>query len=208
MGRSAVTLGPTGRALLGLLVAFFALLYPPHLAWGEGTDPLGKLYAEIVPSVGTETEYGIPLTMENAVQFASWYYEVRLSLEELEIVQQALAPLAAPCCDDNPLLRCCCERNGKICNLVRSARGLAAWLVQEKEFPPEKVRAAVLEWLRFAHGDYYVAKALADHDIPASQHGLTTYGACYRKLCEIPLSQGGCGGMGLEVLVSPPEEED
>ena len=36
MGRSTVTLGPTGRTLLGLLVAFFALLYPPHLAWAKG----------------------------------------------------------------------------------------------------------------------------------------------------------------------------
>jgi len=208
MRRSAVALGPTGRVLLWLLLGFFILFYPPHLAWGEKNDPLAELYTEIVPTAGTETKYGIPLALENAPQFASWYYEIKLSPEELEVIQEALAPLVAPCCDDNPLLRCCCERKGKICNLVRSARGLAAWLVQEKGFTADEVRDAVLEWLRFVHGDYYVTKALADRDIPPSRYGLTTYGACYRRLCEVPLSLGGCGGMGLEVLVSPPEEED
>jgi len=208
MGRSAVALGPTGRALLWPLLAFLIPLYPPHLAWGQGGNLMEELYTEIVPTAGTETGYGIPLALENAPQFAAWYYEIRLSPEELEVIQEALAPLVAPCCDDNPLLRCCCERKGKICNLVRSARGLAAWLVQEKGFTADEVRDAVLAWLRFAHGDYYVAKTLADQDIPPTSYGLTTYGACYRKLCEVPLSLGGCGGMGLEALASPLEEED
>jgi len=107
-----------------------------------------------------------------------------------------LSALAAPCCDDNPVIKCCCETEpGQACNLIRSAKGLAAHLVVDLGYGAEQVRSNVLQWLEFARPDYYVAAELAARGQNPALYGLTTKGSCYRGLCDAPISQGGCGGM-------------
>jgi len=181
-------------------LAAVALLVPHRGPSPEGL-PLAQLEAELIPAVGTETAYGVPLSWDNAQRFADWFYQIRLSPDEAEVLQRALAPVPTPCCDDTRLTRCCCERSGQICNLVRSARGLAAWLIQRQGFAAEEVRAAVEEWIRFAHRDYYLARALRDRGLSPAEYGLTTQGACYFQVCELPMRQGGCGGMGPQVRI-------
>lgn len=182
------------------LVLVLALLLPTDEVT-QGSDELLEGLYEVVPAAGSQTSYDVPLSLDNASPFAARYYDILLAPDEATLLQRALAPVATPCCDDTTLVRCCCERSGKICNLVRSARGLAAWLIQKKGFSAEDTREAVVQWLKFVHRDYYVAKALADRGISPSRYGLTIQGTCYRQRCEIPLSRGGCGGMGLRVRI-------
>jgi hypothetical protein len=178
------------------------------VASSQGPDKpsLAALYAEIVPAAGTETIYGMPLAWENAQLFASWYDAVRLTPREARVMAEALEPLRAPCCDDNPLAKCCCERGGLICNLVRTTRGLGAYLVREGVAAAE-VRAAMVQWMKFVHGDYYVAQALVERGDDPIQYGLfrPANGSCYRGMCGAPLREGGCGGMGPQVIVDRPK---
>ncbi len=174
---------------------------------GKAPHPvLAELYAQEVPAEGTETPYGMPLAWANAPTLARWYDEIELTAEEGEMFAAALAPLRAPCCDDNPLAACCCERGGLICNLVRTARGLGKYLIREG-YSPDIVTQAMEGWLRFAHGDYYVARALVDLGKNPTDYGLFLpgNGSCYRGLCNAPLQEGGCGGMGKEVVVTRPK---
>ncbi len=185
-----------GAALVGGMAA---------LASSQGRPSLVAPYAENVPVEGTETIYGLPLAWENAQVFATWFDVVRLTGQEEKVLEVALAPLRAPCCDDNPLSKCCCERGGLICNVVRTARGLGAYLVHEG-YTAAEVTAAMEQWLRFIHGDYYVAKALAELGEDPLEYALfkPENGACYRNLCTAPLREGGCGGMGPQVIVERP----
>lgn len=192
-----------GVALMALGVA----LVSGMVVWGvsQGKPSLAALYAQNVPVAGTETVYGLPLSWDNAQMFATWYDEIVLAEEEAVVMDAALAPLSAPCCDDNPLAQCCCERGGLICNLVRTARGLGKYLVRHG-FEAEQVTAAMDQWLRFIHGNYYVARALVSRGEDPIAYGLSRpeNGACYRGLCTAPLQEGGCGGMGQEVIVARP----
>jgi len=170
--------------------------------WRSGRDSslsLAELQKQLIPAEGTPTAYGLVLSWENAQLFADWYYEIRLTPAEEEILRAALQPIPTPCCDDTRLTRCCCEEGGLICNLVRSARGLAAWLIREKGFKAGEVRAAVEEWLRFIHPQYFLAQELKRLGKNPGDYGLPVRGACYRGWCEVSLKQGGCGGMGLQV---------
>lgn len=76
---------------------------------------------------------------------------------------------------------------------------MGAWLVREKGFAGEKLQAAVKEWLRFSHPDYYLAQAVRKLGEDPARYGLSAVGSCYQGRCEEPLRQGGCGGMGLRV---------
>ncbi len=168
------------------------------LAWGAGqTADVDAVYEELVPAAGTETVYGMPLAWDNAEGFLAWNYELydNLTATEMGVVLDVLNPLVAPCCDDYDLPGCCCEGSNLLCNLVRTARGLAAHMALEGAFTVEETRAAVLQWLHFVHGDYYVAAELERQGVDPAQYGITTHGACYRGLCETPLTEGGCGGM-------------
>lgn len=156
----------------------------------------------VVPTAGEMTSYGIPLSLENAQIFADWYHEINLTAEEEGVVNEALEALPAICCDDHRLTRCCCELSGLLCNLVRSARGLAHFLVREKGFRAEEVRAAVEEWLKFLRPEYFLARAAEGHGEDPAEYGLSSsrdYQSCYLGRCNVPLTQGGCGGMGPEV---------
>ncbi len=181
-----------------------ALVMGAVVLWRAGREPppsvsLADLQAQIIPAAGTPTAYGLPLAWENAQLFADWYYEIPLTPTEAQVLTAALGGIPTPCCDDTRVTRCCCEEGGLICNLVRSARGLAAWLIREKGFSVQEVRASVEEWLRFAHPQYYLAQELRRLGLDPAAYGLPTRGACYRGGCEVPLKEGGCGGMGLRV---------
>lgn len=185
--------------LLGL-----ALVLGAVVLWRSGRESppslsLADLREKLIPAEGTLTTYGIALSWNNAQLFADWYYEIRLNSSEEMVLRQALEPIPTPCCDDTRLVRCCCEKGGLICNLVRSARGLAAWLIREKGFKADEVRAAVEEWLRFIHPDYFLAQELLRLGRNPANYGLPAKGSCYRGWCEMPLKAGGCGGMGLVV---------
>ncbi len=185
-----------------VLLLVIGLALGAVLLWRWEREPplsLSELRGKLIPAEGEETAYGMVLSWDNVQLFADWYYEIRLTPAEEEVLFVALQPIPTPCCDDTRLIRCCCEEGGRICNLVRSARGLGAWLIQEKGFGVKEVRAAVEEWLRFIHPDYFLARELRGLGKDPGAYGLPTRGACYRGWCEVPLRQGGCGGMGLEV---------
>lgn len=189
--------------LLGLGVGLVVVWSLDRGPAGEGVEviSLEALRAEVIPQAGADTTYGIPLSWDNAQQFADWYYQYPLTREEETVLREALGGIPTPCCDDTRLTRCCCERSGLICNLVRSARGLAAWLIRVQGFSATQVRAAVEEWVRFAHPDYYLAQALRARGASPTQYGFPTQGTCYRGECELPWSRGGCGGMGQQVKI-------
>lgn len=121
-----------------LLLFVGALSFVPIAFGDEAQGPLASLRAELIPAAGAETAYGIPLSLENAQTFADWFYNIQLTPEERALFEEVLAGTPAPCCDDNSVLKCCCRRTNRICNLTRSALGLAAWLVHVKGFGKEE----------------------------------------------------------------------
>ena len=187
--------------IVSLAVIPTALLLTKTESTSQEEISLSELEKEIIPAVGTQTPYAIPLSWDNAARFAAWYYEIDLSSSEKKALRQALSPIPTPCCDDTRLVRCCCETSGQICNLVRSARGLAAWLIRQRGFSSVETAAAVQTWLTFAHRGYYLAKELSKQGFSPARYDLTTQGSCYRSACNLPLQKGGCGGMGPEVGV-------
>jgi len=156
---------------------------------------LNTLRAEIIPAVGTETPYGRPLTLQSLPWFIHWWYTLVPTAMGDPRFEEALLPLVAPCCDDNTAFSCCCESDGKACNVIRSGKGLAAHLILDHDYSAEEIQASVSEWLHFARPDYYLAAALQERDLDPESYDLTTAGSCYRMMCNTPMSQGGCGGM-------------
>ena len=155
-----------------------------------------ELRAGLIPAPGTETSYGIALSLQSLPQFVGWWTTLVPTARSDARYADALNALVAPCCDDNPAFHCCCETQpGQACNLIRSAQGLAAHLVLDLGYSADQVKESVLEWLEFARPDYYVAAELAARGVLTATYGLTTQGSCYRGLCGDPISQGGCGGM-------------
>lgn len=189
-----------GKAVVAVGVFLFSLA-----TFGSpDTAELESLRAELIPAPGSGTSYGIPLSLAHAQTFADWFYTIQLDPEEMEAVTQVLQEIPAPCCDDNSVLRCCCRKSNRICNLTRSAIGLAYWLVHHKGFTGDELREAVEEWLRFLKPNYYLALALEERGSDPRQFGLApheAYESCDARKCEAPLDAGGCGGMGLQVLL-------
>lgn len=191
------------------MVSLFSVISLHAFAQGR-SDPLEALRAELIPQEGTKTSYGLPISWDNAQTFADWYYSIQLTPEERDVFAEALSAISAPCCDDNPVLKCCCQRPNRICNLTRSAMGLAAWLIHVKGYTAEETKASVEEWLRFLKPEYYLSLALEEQGLDPAEYGLEeheAYEPCDQKLCEAPLDAGGCGGMGLKVLLEKEEAE-
>jgi hypothetical protein len=69
-------------------------------------DLVEQVWVKLIPEEGTDTTYGIPLSIENTEMFIDWHYSLELSSSEREIIDAALDPLAAPCCDDYPIRTC------------------------------------------------------------------------------------------------------
>jgi hypothetical protein len=74
--------------------------------------------------------------------------------------------------------------------------GLSSYLIVEKGYGVEQARESALEWLRFIHSDYYVMQELKARGVDPSTFGLVYESPCYNGRCELPLDEGGCGGMG------------
>ncbi|MBC8262676.1 MAG: hypothetical protein H8E47_00945, partial [Anaerolineales bacterium] len=91
-----------------------------------GTATPEEVAAAIIPHEGDETSYGLPLSLNNTQQLINYYNAIRLTSEQKSILQDALLPLKAPCCDDNPMSTCCCP-----CNLAKSVWGLSSYLIVE-----------------------------------------------------------------------------
>ena len=186
--------------IAGLVGAMLAIAVG-ILAWSEvnassQSGVADEIRAELIPVEGTETTYGIPLSLASQPQFIAWWTTLVPQASSDGRYVDALSALVAPCCDDNPAIKCCCETQpGQACNLIRSAKGLAAHLVMDLGYDADHVRSSVLQWLEFARPDYYVAAELAARGQNPALYGLTTKGSCYRGLCDTPISQGGCGGM-------------
>lgn len=187
--------------IVGLGVAVLAVVAVLGIAQERDEELLAEIRAEIIPEEGNETSYGIPLSLDSLSQFVEWWYTIVASVEADARYVDALTTLVAPCCDDNTAFRCCCEKDGQACNIIRSGKGLAAHLIQDLDFETEQIQASVLEWFQFARPDYYLAAELDAQGLKPKDYDLTTYGSCYRQMCDVPISQGGCGGM--QELIEP-----
>jgi hypothetical protein len=187
--------------IVGLGVVVLTVVVVLGIAQERDEGLLAEIRAEIIPNEGTETAYGIALSLDSLSQFVEWWYTIVPSVESDVRYVDALTALVAPCCDDNTAFRCCCETDGQACNIIRSGKGLAAHLILEHGFDTDVIRNSVLEWFRFARSDYYLAAALEEREIFPDPYGLTTVGSCYRSMCGVPISQGGCGGM--KQLIEP-----
>ncbi len=163
----------------------------------ESLNPAERLWTRIVPAAGAPTDYGIPLSFANTRRFIDWYNTIDLSPAQAKVREEALAPLAAPCCDEYPMSTCCC-----VCNLSRSVWGLSAHLIQERGYSADQVRKAARQWLHFIRPDYYVARALKDEGRYLARYGVDTKSSCFANRCDLPFYRktgfryiGGCGGM-------------
>ena len=197
--------------LVTVLVSFHPVIsagsLTPAIPHNVGDEEfLAAIYQELIPPAGAQTGYGVLLDLANLPVFIDWYYGISLDAEGERVFHDALIELVAPCCDDNTMVRCCCEKGERACNLVRSGKGLASYLIHDMEYDVEQVREAVLQWLRFARPDYYAARELEERGIDTRRYDLTTLGSCYRQMCVIPISQGGCGGM--DELMEPAIQGD
>jgi hypothetical protein len=110
------------------------------LGGGQGGDVVAELRAEIIPSEGAQTPYGIPLSLDNTGQFLDYHRTVALTPAQQQMVDDVLLPLRAPCCDDNSMATCCCP-----CNLAQGVWGLSGYLVTEKGYGAVEVREAALQ---------------------------------------------------------------
>jgi hypothetical protein len=151
-----------------------------------------EVRAEIIPQAGDSTAYGLLLSLDNTQRFIDYYETSSLTAEQERTMEDALLPLKAPCCDDNPMSTCCCD-----CNLAKSVWGLSSYLIAEEDLGADAVQASALQWLRFIHSDYYVGQELADRGVNPAQYGLPQGDSCYTGRCELPFGQSGCGGMGV-----------
>jgi hypothetical protein len=143
------------------------------------------------PQTGDATAYGLSLSLNNAATFLQYYEQYSLTPEQEAIKREALTPLLAPCCDDNPMYTCCCP-----CNLAKSVWGLSARLIVVDGYDAPAVREAALQWLRFIRRDYYKARELEQQGLNPRTFGVYAGKSCYEGRCELPFRQGGCGGMG------------
>lgn len=149
-----------------------------------------QIEAEIIPKEGDSTAYGIPLSINNTQKFIEHYNSITLTSVQNSIMQDALQPLKAPCCDDNSMATCCCP-----CNLAKAVWGLARYLIAEKDYNTEQVKESVLQWLRLVYSNYYIIQELKNKGVDPGKYGLSHENACYVSECELQIVDRGCGGM-------------
>jgi len=195
-------IGRPKRPSLDILLIALAMVLTVGSAIAQDDDLLAQIEGRLIPAEGTLTDYGISLSLESLPQFVDWWYTLVPDVENDPRYVEALSSLVAPCCDDNLAFKCCCEDDeGQACNIIRSAKGLAAHLISEFDYDTQALADSILQWLQFARPDYYVARELENVGENSRSYGLTTKGSCYRGLCNTPISEGGCGGM--KELIEP-----
>ena len=105
-------------------------------------------------------------------EFMGYYKSIRLTPEQEAVKKEALTALPAPCCSDNTAYTCCCP-----CNMSLTIWGLSNYLIAEKGYSAEALKAKVEEWIAFIN--------------PEGFSGVV----CYRGQCGRSFKNGGCGGM-------------
>ena len=160
---------------------------------GSCTPPPPVDEAKLTPYAqeGDMTTYGIPLSLQNTAQFIGYFSTYTLTADQEAVKKDALTALEAPCCDDYTMYTCCCD-----CNLAKSVWGLSNYLIVEKGMDATGVRDAALQWLQFIRPDHYRVVEFEKQGIDPQTYGLWHVESCYEGRCELPFSQGGCGGMG------------
>lgn len=112
-----------------------------------------------------------------AREYVGYYQSIELTAEQEAVKREALEAIPAPCCSDNTAYTCCCP-----CNMAKTIWGLSNWLIAEKDYDAEQVRAAVQDWVAFIN--------------PSGYAGNT----CATGRCNLPWKHEGCGGMGAELI--------
>jgi hypothetical protein len=107
-----------------------------------------------------------------ASEFIGYHNSIALTPKQEQIKSEALSTIPAPCCSDNFISTCCCP-----CNLAKSVWGLSDLLIVKHNYSVNQVKEAVSEWVQFTNKDGYAGNA------------------CYKRRCNLPFSEDGCGGM-------------
>ena len=112
-----------------------------------------------------------------AREYAGYYKSIQLTPEQEAIKKEALTAIPAPCCSDNTSYTCCCP-----CNMAKTIWGLSNYLIAEKDYDAPKVKKAVEDWIAFINPNGFSGDV------------------CYTGRCNHSWKQGGCGGMGAEMI--------
>jgi len=124
-------------------------------------------------------EAGLEFTdvRSQAREFIGYYQSIQLTPEQEAVKKEALSALPAPCCSDNSAYTCCCP-----CNMAKTVWGLSHHLIADKGYDATQVKKAVEDWFAFINPDGFSGDV------------------CYTGRCNLPWAQGGCGGMGKEIV--------
>lgn len=155
------------------------------MTWKRPTLILAAALAVVLLSYGLyagtalSAEGGVEFTdvRSQAREFIGYYHSIELTPEQEAVKEQALTQLPAPCCSDNSAYTCCCP-----CNMAKSVWGLSNYLIAEKGYDAEQVEKAAQEWFAFINPEGFSGDV------------------CYRGGCNRSWAEGGCGGMGEEVI--------
>lgn len=130
--------------------------------------------ALVLPSLAAEGSGDLEFTDVKAqsAQFIQYYREIQLTPEQEAVKKEALTALPAPCCSDNTAYTCCCP-----CNMSLTIWGLSHYLITEKGYGADALKAKVKEWISFINPEGFSGDV------------------CYTGGCNRPFKENGCGGM-------------
>lgn len=107
-----------------------------------------------------------------AEEFISHYHSIALTHEQQKVMDEALTPMRAPCCNQYSMATCCCP-----CNFAKSVWGLSKLLIGQHGYDVAEVRSTVEDWVHFINPNGYSGDV------------------CSTRGCNRPFEQNGCGGM-------------
>ncbi|RMH19471.1 MAG: hypothetical protein D6696_10490 [Acidobacteria bacterium] len=145
----------TPRAILWTAIVLAGLA---AVVWAESTAEHDEL---VFTDVRAQT-----------AEFIGYESSIELTAEQEAIKKEALTAIPAPCCSDNTAYTCCCP-----CNMSRSVWGLSNYLIAERGYGVEELRAKVEEWIDFINPQGFSGDV------------------CYTGGCNRPFAKNGCGGM-------------
>lgn len=128
------------------------------------------------PAVASQQRFdGSAEEVENLIELNR---SIHLTAAQVEIQEEALDSIPAPCCAEYSAATCCCD-----CNLARAIWGLSKRQIVERGAGAEETRSAVETWLATVY--------------PAGFTG----DACHTGGCGRSMKNDGCGGMSEDRLV-------